>query len=64
MKPGENENPSNPSTSPTFQEVLSLTRRQLVKGGLGAMAVAMSTAPRSFWRNPPDRPCWVSRACP
>jgi len=41
MKPGEIEDVSNPSENPTFEEVLSLSRRQLMLGGLGAMAVAI-----------------------
>jgi uncharacterized protein len=41
MKPGEIEDVSNPSDNPTFEEVLHLSRRQLIMGGLGAMAVAM-----------------------
>jgi secreted PhoX family phosphatase len=45
MKPGEPDEPSNPSTNPTFAEILSLSRRNLVKGGLGAMAVALVQGP-------------------
>jgi secreted PhoX family phosphatase len=41
MKPGDDETPSNPTTGPTIDDVLSLSRRELVKGGLGAVAMAM-----------------------
>lgn len=52
MKPDENA-VSNPSLNPTFEEVLSLTRRQLVKGGLGALALAMVDGPRQLLAQTP-----------
>jgi uncharacterized protein len=45
MKPDEDDSVSNASANPTFHEVLSLSRRQLIQGGLGAMAVALVGGP-------------------
>ena len=64
MKPGANEVSCNPSSSPTFEEILSLSRRQLVQGGLGALAFAMVTGPRELLAQWGDPPSWASRAFP
>ncbi len=48
MNRDESESVSNPSSNPTFDEVLSLTRRHFVQGGLGAMALALIGGPREL----------------
>jgi uncharacterized protein len=45
MSHDEDEGVSNPSSNPTFEEVVSFSRRQLVQGGLGAMALALVSGP-------------------
>ncbi len=39
---------SNPSSNPSFGDVLSLSRRQVMKGGLGAMALAAVGGPKEL----------------
>jgi uncharacterized protein len=39
---------SNPTSNPTFAEILSLSRRDLMRGGLGALAVAVVGGPKEL----------------
>jgi secreted PhoX family phosphatase len=48
MKPDADEGSCNPSSNPTFEEILSLSRRQVVQCGLGALAAAMVGGPKEL----------------
>ncbi len=45
-KPEETEEISNPSSNPTLDEILSISRRTLIQGGLGVMALTLVGPPR------------------
>jgi hypothetical protein len=47
MKPDPADSVSNPSANATFEEILSISRRNLIRGGLGAVALAIVRVPEA-----------------
>ncbi len=52
MKRGDSDVVSNPSSNPSLEGILSLSRRQLMRGGLGVLALAVVGKPREAESRP------------